>query len=130
MHAVMINDTINDNFTLPQDCGEGVPVAARLLSTSCLILIKLAIAVCLFSLSFCIGYCAMEAHATTTVSATVESYDIDSGTLLLLDCNSDEWIFCNVSPSQFINDTYNITYKGNFELLKVTNNNGQSVDFI
>lgn len=52
------------------------------------------------------------------------------GSLLLLDCNGDEWVFCNVSPSQFTNGTYSITYKGNFELLKVTNDNGQNVDFV
>lgn len=94
------------------------------------ILIKLAIAVCLFFLSFCIGYFAMEAHVTTTVAATVESYDTSTGTLLLLDCYGDKWVFCNVSPLQFTNGTYNITYKGNFELLKVTNGNGQNVDFV
>lgn len=119
----------NNNFTLPQDC-DGVPMAVRLLPAFRPILARVAIAVCLFFLSFCIGYFAMEAHAVTTVSATVENYDMDSGSLLLLDCNGDEWVFCNVSPSQFTNGTYSITYKGNFELLKVTNDNGQNVDFV
>ncbi len=85
-----------------------------------------ALAVCLFIISFWIGYFCAEYNAVHVVSATVHEYKENN--LTLIDENGDLWAFCEVAePAK--DCKFEITYKGWFRLLKLTCN-GQEISFV
>lgn len=84
-----------------------------------------AFALCLFAISFWIGYTATEYYSPRTITATVDTYNYSNGDLLLLDQNGELWVFTDMKPPKD-SDKYTITYRKHWELLSLTCN-GQEI---
>ena len=90
-----------------------------------------ALAVCLFIISFWIGYFYAEFALPHTVTATIDKYNQLDNTLTLIDENGELWAFCDVSePPKDFESCYKITYKGWFKLLKLETFKGQEISFV